>query len=94
MDEVILKLKKYKPILYSKYGVKKIGVFGSVARGDAKEESDIDIVVEINILNPFILLDLKDELKKILNRDIDLVRMRKHLNPALKQRIRKEVIYV
>ena len=94
MDEVILKLKKYKPILHSKYGVKKIGVFGSVARGDAKKESDIDIVVEINILNPFILLDLKDELKKILNRDIDLVRMRKYLNPALKQRIRKEVIYV
>ena len=44
--KILNELRKYKPILEKKYGIVKLGIFGSVARGDMKNSSDIDIVVE------------------------------------------------
>lgn len=64
--------KKILPIL-KKYGVKKAGVFGSIVRGEAREDSDIDILVEIE--SKISLLDfvgLKLELEEALRRKVDL----------------------
>ncbi|RUM58227.1 MAG: nucleotidyltransferase [Persephonella sp.] len=93
-DELIYKLKSYKPILNKKYKITKIGIFGSVARGESGVESDIDIVIQVDVLKPFILLEIKDELEKLIGRKVDLVRFRKNMNEDLKKRIEKEVIYV
>lgn len=93
-EKILNELRKYKPILEKKYGVVKLGIFGSVARGDIKNNSDIDIVVEIKNTDPFILLDIKEELSKLLGCKIDLIRLRKNINKILKKRIEKEVIYV
>ena len=92
--KILNELRKYKPILEKKYGIVKLGIFGSVARGDMKNSSDIDIVVEIENIDPFILLDIKEELSKLLGCKIDLIRLRKNINKILKKRIEKEVIYV
>ena len=40
------KLKEHKPILEERYFVKRIGIFGSYARDEQKQESDVDIIVE------------------------------------------------
>ena len=71
-----------------------MGVFGSVARGDMRDSSDVDVVVEIKNIDPFILLDIREELSKLLGCKVDLIRMRKNLNKILRKRIKKEVIYV
>jgi len=71
-----------------------LGVFGSVARGDMRDSSDVDVVVEIKNIDPFILLDIREELSKLLGCKVDLIRMRKNLNKILRKRIKKEVIYV
>ena len=93
--EVILdKLKKYKSVLEKKYGITKLGIFGSVARGDFTENSDVDIIVEIKEADPFVLLNIKEELTNLLGYEVDLVRLRKNLNKFLRKRIEKEVIYV
>ena len=64
--------KKILPIL-KKYGVTRAGIFGSVVRGEAKEDSDVDILVEIE--KRMSLLDfvgLKLELEEALGRRVDL----------------------
>ena len=93
-EKILNELKRYKPVLEKKYGITKLGVFGSVARGDVRDSSDVDVVVEIENIDPFILLDIKEELNKLLGCKVDLIRMRKNLNKILKKRIKKEVIYV
>jgi len=63
-----------KPIL-EKYGIRYAGVFGSYARGDARPDSDVDILVSFGD-QPFTLLDmvgLKDEISEKLNKPVDLV---------------------
>ena len=93
-EKILNELRKYKPVLEKKYGIVRLGIFGSVARGDIKNSSDIDIVVEIKNTDPFILLDIKEELSKLLGCKVDLIRLRKNINKILKKRIEKEVIYV
>ncbi len=94
-EEILNELRRYKPILEKKYGITKLGVFGSVARGDVRDSSDVDVVIEVeNVMGPFILLDIKEELNKLLGCKVDLIRMRKNLNKILRKRIKKEVIYV
>ena len=47
-EHIIALLKKYKKDQSKRFGITKMGVFGSVARGSVNEGSDIDIVVELN----------------------------------------------
>lgn len=80
---------------YSKlFGILSIGIFGSFARGENRSDSDIDIFVETETPNPFLLIEIKDELEKLFNRKVDIVRLRNSMNPYLKARIEKEGIYV
>ena len=48
LDKIIQILRQYKPELQRKYPVSRLGVFGSYARGEATEKSDIDIAVDIS----------------------------------------------
>ena len=61
-DQALHMLSSHKAELEERYGVKKVGIFGSVARNSARDDSDIDIVVE---MEPNILLrvHLKEELE-------------------------------
>jgi len=85
-------LSKLKPYLREKYGVKKIGVFGSYARGEEKESSDIDILIELEKPIGWEFFYLKDYLEKKLGREIDLVTVNA-LKPRIRERILREVIY-
>ena len=83
--------KKVLPIL-KKYGVKKAGVFGSVVRGDAREDSDVDILVEIE--SKMSLLDfvgLKLELEEALRRKVDLGEY-SVIKPVIKDQILSEEV--
>jgi uncharacterized protein len=88
------RIKKIRTVLSSKFGVKKIGIFGSVARNEQKEGSDIDILVELShkvSLLQFsgLWVDLEEELKdKVDVADIN------DLRPELAEIIKKEVRYI
>lgn len=79
--------------LLRRYGVKKMGLFGSYVKGWQKEDSDIDILVEVEGISllDFVALELK--LSEILGRKIDLVSI-KALKPYIKPYILKEVEYI
>ena len=92
--EIKKKLKAQKFLLATQYGIKNIGVFGSLIKGDATETSDIDILVDFSkSIDLFEFVDLKNYLSELLNADVDLV-MRKGLKPGIGKRILAEVEYV
>lgn len=86
-------LKRHENTIKKQYGVKKIGVFGSFAKGEERGSSDIDVLVEFEKpVDFFEFIDLQNFLKSILKRKVDLVTP-KALKPRLKDRILSEVIY-
>ena len=92
-NDVITKLRHLKPELEQRYGVTRIGIFGSVARNEAHGRSDVDIVVD---MAPDLLkrVSLKAELELILGKKVDVIRYWHGMNNYLKARIDQEAIYV
>lgn len=80
--------------LKSKYHVREIGVFGSVARGEDLKSSDVDLLVEFSQpVGMFTFVDLENHLSQVLGKKVDLV-TKKALKSAIRDDILKEVIYV
>jgi predicted nucleotidyltransferase len=92
-EQVIRLLREHKADLAAKYGVTQLGVFGSIARDEATEHSDVDIVVHMPP-DLFLMVHMKDELEQLLHGSVDLIRYQRHLNTLLKRRIDNEAVYV
>ena len=86
-------LQEHLPFIQREFGVKGLYVFGSVARGDSRPDSDIDILVD---MPPKILLmsDLKYYLEKILHSSVDLVRKHSHLSSQFLNQISHDAITI
>ena len=85
--------KKINPIL-KRYGVKKAAIFGSFVRGEAKKNSDIDILVEIK--KDISLLDfvgLKLEIEEAIGRKVDLVEYNT-LKPFIREKALEEQLAI
>jgi hypothetical protein len=93
-EEILSYIAAQKEELRGKYGVTKIGLFGSYARGEAHENSDIDIVVELEKPDLFYLIGIKQTVQEAMNINVDIVRLRKEMNQVLKKRIMRDAIYV
>jgi len=84
---------KILPIL-QRYGVKRVGLFGSCVRGEMREDSDIDILVEIE--KDISLLDfvgLKLEIEEALGKKVDLVEYNT-IKPLLREKILSEQVII
>lgn len=92
--DVLARLRAFKESRQAEYGLSSLGVFGSFARGQAQEESDVDIVFETSEPNLFRTSRMKQELEELLARRVDVVRLRERMNPRLKRRILQEARYV
>jgi uncharacterized protein len=75
-----------------RYQLQRIGLFGSTARNEATASSDVDVWVELDPLTPYATVHLKQELEELLQRPVDLVRLRQRMNPALREAILREGI--
>lgn len=72
-NTIIEALQKELPLLSSKHGVRRIGVFGSFAKGTQKKDSDIDLVIEFKSPIGFKFIELADHLEAILGRKADIL---------------------
>ena len=81
-------------MLKKEYGIISLRLFGSMARDEQKETSDVDVFVDTQSPNPFILMEAKDYLTGVLKRPVDIVRNHKNLNPRLRRRIERDGITV
>ena len=94
LDEIKEIIKKHKDELKEKYSVKEIGIFGSFARGEATEDSDIDILVEFEKpIGLFKFLELEEYLSNLIGREVDLV-SKKALKPHIGKHILEEVVTI
>ena len=91
--DVIKTITANKSDLAIRYSISRIGVFGSVARNQADENSDVDIVVEM-VPDLFKRAALRQELENLLKQRVDVIRYSNRMNSFLKQRIDREAIYV
>ncbi|WP_425884045.1 nucleotidyltransferase family protein [Parabacteroides sp. ASD2025] len=87
-------LSQFKKEFGPQFGIKELGIFGSVARREQTENSDLDLFVLLEKVEPFIIFDLKELLESLCKCKVDLVRLRDSLRPALKRNILKDGIYV
>lgn len=92
--DIIQILKEFKEKHAEEYGILLIGVFGSAARDEANETSDVDVVVKMKKQDLFNLIGIKQDLEEILHVSVDVISYREKMNSFLKQRIEKEAIYV
>lgn len=93
-DEVLQFLGSHKQEIMRNYGVVRLGVFGSYARGDQRDDSDIDIAVEMetdHIFRKFFALEryLKENLRSPVDLGIESA-----LKPLAREKIMKEIVYV
>ena len=93
-DEILAFLKDYKSRNADRYGIVSLGVFGSVARGDVRTDSDVDIYVTTRTPDPFALVHIKEDIERGLRRRVDIVRLRDKMNPSLRKRIEQEGVNV
>ena len=93
-QEVLKTLAQFHRDRQDEFGIVRIGVFGSTARGAASDESDVDVVVELRTPDLLRLVGIKQELEILLDRPVDIVRYRQQMNHFLKQRIDEEAVYV
>lgn len=94
LEQLLAELKTFKIDHQQRYGIRALGVFGSFARGEESEVSDVDIVLETETPDLFNIVHIKEDLEQRLHRPVDIVRLREKMNPFLKQRIINEAVYV
>ncbi len=86
-------LKEKKEIVRERFGVKEIGLFGSIAKGLGRPDSDVDVLVEFERpVDIFEFLDVKEYLEELFGRKVDLV-TKKALKPLLREKILNEALY-
>lgn len=93
-DRILSVLRQASPALADRYPIKSLGLFGSFARGDIRQGSDIDILVEFSkpvSLSAF--LALEDELKVVTGHNVDLV-SRDALKPTMGRSVLRDLIPV
>ena len=90
---ILLKLKELKPTLKKEFAVREIGLFGSFSDGTSSEESDIDLLVELERPIGWKFFSLELYLEKIFNRRVDLV-TKSALKEPIKNTILNQVNYV
>ena len=93
-EQCILILRKFVNEYGGEYGIKRMGIFGSVARNEQTETSDVDIYYEGTALGLKSLTGLPQALSEYLGAPVDVVREHGGLNPYLRNSIMEEVIYV
>ena len=93
-DDVIRILKKHRSELRRQYGVKLLSLFGSVARDEARPDSDVDLLVEFDRpVGLFAFIGLKQRLESLLGCKVDLGTPGS-LKPRLKEIVLREAIHV
>lgn len=93
LEKILQILRAQKPALQKKYPISTLAVFGSYARGDATETSDIDIAVEITGPMGLNFIAMANEIEAMLGAKVDVVPKRS-IKPHYLPYVERDMIYV
>jgi hypothetical protein len=79
--------------LKERFGILRVGVFGSFADGEQTDSSDVDLLVDMPEPGGFLFIEAAQHMEDLLGREVDFVR-EEGLNPRLKSRVLKDAVYV
>ena len=92
-DYILSLLKVYYTYNKEKYGIERIGLFGSFARNEAKQDSDVDIIISLQKPNLLTYSTITQQLETAFRRKVDLISEKAILKEPFKTKVEKEVIY-
>lgn len=92
-SECIQKLTEAAPFIRQEFGVESMRLFGSVARGDNRPDSDVDLFVEMPP-RIFLLCELKDYLETLLKSSVDLIRKHSNMSPGFLNQVNNDGITI
>lgn len=92
-SQILQALRQLKPVLGETYGVKAIALFGSCARGDQTEQSDVDVLVDVDTSIGLGFVDLAEAIEDAVGAPTDVVSIR-GIKPRYFKAIEKDLIYV
>ncbi len=95
-DQILQTLRAHQARLASEYGVRRIGLFGSFAKGRPHETSDIDLVAEFDRPLGLKFMELVEDLQQLFGREVDLLTpsgISSIRNPELQRDIRESLVY-
>ncbi len=90
-EQILQTLHEQRKLLSRRYPIRRLALFGSWARGDAQEKSDVDVLVDVDPSIGRRFVDLAEDLERALGRPVDLVSHRA-IKPAYWKRIEPELI--
>ena len=93
INDYVTILRKYLSTKADAYDITKIGIFGSVARNEQTEDSDVDVCVEMKNPDLFTMVHIKEELQELFGKPVDIVQLRNNMNPMLLKQIKRDGIY-
>ncbi|MDR3180395.1 MAG: nucleotidyltransferase domain-containing protein [Prevotellaceae bacterium] len=93
-SEYIRLLRDYKRNHAAEYGIERMGIFGSVARNEQNENSDIDVYYEGPAMNLSGNVRLLEDLERLFGTHVDIIRKHKYLKSEFVSRLKKDLIYV
>ena len=94
-QEALNILRKFKQTRGDAYGIEKIGLFGSTARGEQQEDSDIDVCMKTRrSIDLFDLQDLRDELEHLFRKKVDLLTLHENMRKLFRNNIERDAIFV
>jgi len=85
-------LKEHSEEFHNKYHVQKIGLFGSYARSQESEDSDIDIFVQMQP-SMWDMISIKELIEEKFHKKVDIIREHKNIKPFFLEMIHKDLIY-
>lgn len=93
-QEILNKLRDYKAAFAEKYGIERLGLFGSCARGEQDERSDIDVVIKLKEPSYFTHFYIHEDLEKLFNKKVDVITLHENQFPAFRKNVEQDLIYI
>ena len=93
-NDYISLLKSCGSELQQQFGVRSLHLFGSVARNEQKETSDIDICIKLQEPNYFTIQDIKEDLEKIFRTKVDIISLGAIMRNFFKKSLEEDAIYI
>jgi predicted nucleotidyltransferase len=92
--ETLEKLKDFKDKRSEYFGIERIGLFGSTARGQQNKDSDVDVCVKLTKGSLFKLYGIQSELENILQCKVDVISLGALMRPLFKKSLENDAIYI